>query len=1059
MVILLKLSKVEELIINNSSKYNMEKGIQILNDKKVLKLNVHKIDNIYNLYGSFKENSSNKLFSSHLKIDTKSEKIISCECGCDFYLDLPRNDKNIYLCEHLIATGLNFIEVARSNLKKKTSGNKYNNILNKLYYIDSIKIMNNPIKKIKLALDVSIKEIIETEEKKFDINLYINNGYSYPMRNIKEWLDSYFNKKDYIIGKGFVYTPEKYYFSNEDINLLEYLYEYSCQLNQSKSTIRISEKFLRRLFNNLINKKVKFIFNYVTYICDVKKLDLPLSFTLKKIKENYILTTKKNQPIPLNKQCDVFIYNKDIYVPSIEQIEVYKVLIRELRNRNKIIFNKDLNITELRNLLIYLETVSKDIYLDDSIIEFINKNTEVTLNFRKQFHKFICDVSLICEEKEISYTQIITDKELGDKYHKKIQMVESELNKCRFYYRNETFEFLGTDDEYYIFLKKGLNDLGNFAKIINLENNKYCRFKTLNFKEFTFYKNIENKYTFSYELNDLSKDDFYKITNEYKNNKQYMKLSDNTYIDFQDKETSKILDILDILDLGKDSEFLDVNKMYYLNEKLKSCSLFSNVKEQIEKAINEINDLNKLDFSIPRDLNGHLRNYQIEGYKWFKSLGYLNLGGILSDEMGLGKTIQTIAFLLSEKDKKSLIVVPTSLIYNWISEFNKFAPSLRIGIIYGSVNERKDILSNIKDYDIFITTYGLLKNDIDNYEELKFQYLILDEGQNINNYKTKVSASVRKINSRVRFVLTGTPIENNLMELWSIFDFIMPGYLYSKEEFSKRFLKNEKNMLNELKLLISPYILKRNKKDVLKELADKIENKVVVKLPKKQKELYDSLLLEIKNKINSSKGQENAIELFSYLMKLRQMCLDPSLLLDNYNDENGKLSITEEIILNNMSEHKIVVFSQFTSMLKRIEESIKKKNIEYVYLDGSTTAKKRVELVDKFNNNNNIKVFLISLKAGGTGLNLTSSDIVIHFDPWYNPSIHDQASDRTHRIGQKNVVNIYKLIAKDTIEEKIFLMQEDKRNLISEVLENDDINKKNIVDKLNNEEIINIILR
>ncbi|CAI3598833.1 hypothetical protein CNEO4_1480010 [Clostridium neonatale] len=353
----------------------------------------------------------------------------------------------------------------------------------------------------------------------------------------------------------------------------------------------------------------------------------------------------------------------------------------------------------------------------------------------------------------------------------------------------------------------------------------------------------------------------------------------------------------------------------------------------------------------------------------------------------------------------------------------------------------------------------MLKNDIDDYKEINFEYLILDEGQNINNYKTQTAKVVREINSSIRFVLTGTPIENNLIELWSIFDFIMPGYLYSKDEFTRKFLKDDKNMLEELKLLISPYILKRNKKDVLKELPDKIENKVLVTLPKKQKELYDSLLLEIKNKINNEREKENTIELFSYLMKLRQMCLDPSLILESYSGNNGKLNVTEEIIEKNINEHKIVIFSQFTSMLKRIEEKIKYKNINYVYLDGSTSAKKRIELVEQFNNDENIRIFLISLKAGGTGLNLTSSDIVIHFDPWYNPGVHDQASDRAHRIGQKRVVNIYKLIAKDTIEETIYLMQEYKKNLINEVLENDDITDNDVLNRLSNEQIINIILR
>ncbi|WP_159150894.1 DEAD/DEAH box helicase, partial [Clostridium neonatale] len=529
--------------------------------------------------------------------------------------------------------------------------------------------------------------------------------------------------------------------------------------------------------------------------------------------------------------------------------------------------------------------------------------------------------------------------------------------------------------------------------------------------------------------------------------------------DLNNTEISNILDIFSILNIESEKSILDINKLYYLNEKIKDNKSFLEVRKNLENVIKEITDIGELKFTIPDDLNGNLRGYQMEGYKWFKSLSYFNLGGILADEMGLGKTIQTITFLLSEKLKKSLVVVPTSLIYNWISEFNKFAPALKIGIVYGDVKERKKIIQDSDKYNILITTYGLLKNDIDDYKEINFEYLILDEGQNINNYKTQTAKVVREINSSIRFVLTGTPIENNLIELWSIFDFIMPGYLYSKDEFTRKFLKDDKNMLEELKLLISPYILKRNKKDVLKELPDKIENKVLVTLPKKQKELYDSLLLEIKNKINNEREKENTIELFSYLMKLRQMCLDPSLILESYSGNNGKLNVTEEIIEKNINEHKIVIFSQFTSMLKRIEEKIKYKNINYVYLDGSTSAKKRIELVEQFNNDENIRIFLISLKAGGTGLNLTSSDIVIHFDPWYNPGVHDQASDRAHRIGQKRVVNIYKLIAKDTIEETIYLMQEYKKNLINEVLENDDITDNDVLNSLSNEQIINIILR
>ena len=1055
----MKLSKFEELIIKNSSKYNIEKGKELLKNKELLKLNIHKNDYIYNIYGNFKQENSNEFFSSHLKIDTKNEKIISCRCGCDYFFDISKNDKNIYMCKHLYATGFKFIEAAKSNLKKKNTENIEKNILKKLYYIDDIKHINNCVEKTKVTLSVSVKEVIDANGRNFDIGLYIINGRSYPVLSIGEWLKSYFNKQEYILGKGFIYTYKKYYFSKEDIDLLEYLYEYSCEFNSNKSSIRVSNRFLRRFFNKLIDKKVKLIFNSTTYLCNIKKCDLPLFFTLKQVKDKYVLTTRKNHPIPLNERFDIFMYDKDIYIPSSEQIEIYKVLFNELKNKGQIEINGSISIEELQDLLIYLNAAGEKINLDDNLIELINKNTEVTLYFRKQLDRRTCDAVLICNNEEVEYKIVIDNRNLCEKYSKKLNRIESELNKNRFYYRNETFEFLGTDDEYYDFLKYGLKNLENIANINISDNYNFFKLKKIKFNDFNLTINNDNKYDFSFKLDEINEYDFKNIIKEYKNNKSYIKLCDGSYIDLNNTEISNILDIFSILDIESEKSILDIGKLYYLNEKIKDNEAFVKVKKKLENVIKEITKMHELKFTIPDDLNGNLRSYQIQGYKWFKSLSYLNLGGILADEMGLGKTIQAITFLLSEKIKKSLVVVPTSLIYNWISEFNKFAPALNVGIVYGDVKERKKIIQDSSKYNILITTYGLLKNDINEYKELNFEYLILDEGQNINNYKTQTAKAVRKIDSNIRFVLTGTPIENNLIELWSIFDFIMPGYLYSKDEFTRKFLKEDKGMLEELKLLISPYILKRNKKDVLKELPDKIENKVLVKFPKEQREVYDSLLLEIRKKISNKNEKENTIELFSYLMKLRQMCLDPSLIFENYSGDNGKLNATEEIIEKNINEHKIVIFSQFTSMLKKIEKKIKEKNINYVYLDGATSAKKRIELVDEFNNDNSIRIFLISLKAGGTGLNLTSSDIVIHFDPWYNPGVHDQASDRAHRIGQKNIVNVYKLIAKDTIEETIYLMQEDKKSMISEVLGNNDIIGNDVLNRLNNEQIINIILR
>ena len=402
--------------------------------------------------------------------------------------------------------------------------------------------------------------------------------------------------------------------------------------------------------------------------------------------------------------------------------------------------------------------------------------------------------------------------------------------------------------------------------------------------------------------------------------------------------------------------------------------------------------------------------------------------------MGLGKTLQTITFLLSEKGRKSVIVTPTSLIYNWKSEFEKFAPNLNIKIIHGNKEERIFTKEYIKEYDVLLTTYGTLRNDYNLYEDINFDYCIIDEAQNIKNSLSQSSEVVKKLNAKVKFALTGTPIENNLMELWSLFDYIMPGYLYSKKKFQDKFIKNEKGII-ELKKYIKPFILRRLKNDVMSELPDKIEKRYVVEMTKEQKKVYKTYIDDIKNKMKEKDLTKDKITIFSYLTKLRQLALDPGILVDGYIGGSGKIDVTVDLInefINN--NHKILLFSQFTSVLDSIKTIFDAEGIEYFYLDGSTKASERVSLVNEFNNSNKVKVFLISLKAGGTGLNLTSADVVIHFDPWWNPAIEDQATDRAHRFGQKNVVEVIKLISKGSIEEKIIKLQESKKEIINEIM-------------------------
>ena len=350
------------------------------------------------------------------------------------------------------------------------------------------------------------------------------------------------------------------------------------------------------------------------------------------------------------------------------------------------------------------------------------------------------------------------------------------------------------------------------------------------------------------------------------------------------------------------------------------------------------------------------------------------------------------------------------------------------------IKKKEFLQKNINEYDVLLTTYGTLRNDYNLYEDINFDYCIIDEAQNIKNSLSQSSEVVKKLNAKVKFALTGTPIENNLMELWSLFDYIMPGYLYSKKKFQDKFIKNEKGII-ELKKYIKPFILRRLKNDVMSELPDKIEKRYVVEMTKEQKKVYKTYIDNIKNKMKEKDLIKDKITIFSYLTKLRQLALDPGILVDGYIGGSGKIDVTVDLInefINN--NHKILLFSQFTSVLDSIKTIFDAEGIEYFYLDGSTKASERVSLVNEFNNSNKVKVFLISLKAGGTGLNLTSADVVIHFDPWWNPAIEDQATDRAHRFGQKNVVEVIKLISKGSIEEKIIKLQESKKEIINEIM-------------------------
>lgn len=590
---------------------------------------------------------------------------------------------------------------------------------------------------------------------------------------------------------------------------------------------------------------------------------------------------------------------------------------------------------------------------------------------------------------------------------------------------------------------------------------------------------------------EMSKEELIDILSRYNKRKKYYRLKDGSFVQKEDSGLDILADLKETLQLTdqqlmQESVPVDTYRALYIDQQLRDNPVISSVRDKnFRSLIRNMKTVEDNDFEIPTELEPILRGYQKTGFLWLKTLSANAFGGILADDMGLGKTLQVICYLLSEyqereiqekskkepvekeqdienegrqREKKSsddrlrrnaLIVAPASLVYNWNSELERFAPRLAVRMIVGTAAQRRTLLEAADEGEILITSYDLLRRDIDFYKKYRFRCQIIDEAQYIKNHSTQAAKAVKKIKADTRFALTGTPVENRLSELWSIFDYLMPGFLYSysrfREELEVQIVQHESEEASErLRKMIRPFVLRRLKKDVLRDLPDKLEENMYTRLEGEQQKLYDAHVKRMKLLLDKQSEEEfntSKIVILSELTKLRQICCDPALLFEEYKGESAKLEMCVDLIRNAVENgHKILVFSQFTTMLSRLADRLENEETAYYMLTGSTGKEKRAKLVEEFNKEDNpTAVFLISLKAGGTGLNLTTADIVIHYDPWWNLAVQNQATDRAHRIGQKNVVNVYKLIAKDTIEENIVKLQEKKHALADQILNGADM--------------------
>lgn len=554
------------------------------------------------------------------------------------------------------------------------------------------------------------------------------------------------------------------------------------------------------------------------------------------------------------------------------------------------------------------------------------------------------------------------------------------------------------------------------------------------------------------DTGDIPPEELVDLLHSYRQKKKYHRLKNGTFVRMEESSVGMLEEMAAALRLTpkemiRGNMHLPVYRALYLDRLLEEHEdVYSKRDSHFKQIVKSFKTIKDAAFEEPESLSATMRQYQKNGYRWLRTLESWNFGGILADDMGLGKTLQMIAVLLAAKLEgktgTSLIVTPASLVFNWGEEFKKFAPELKVTLAAGTQAERQKRLEESVHSDVLITSYDLLKRDAALYEGREFLYQVLDEAQYIKNHTTAAAKAVKVIKSRFRFALTGTPIENRLSELWSIFDYLMPGFLYGYDTFRREFeipvvKNNDQEAMERLQRMVGPFILRRLKQDVLRDLPEKTEEVRYVQMTGKQRKLYDGQAIHLRSLLDHQSEEEfnnSRFQVLTELTRLRQICCDPALCFEDYGDETAKTDACMELVQSAVDGgHRLLVFSQFTSMLDILSSRLDGEHVEHFMITGATPKEKRLQLVNAFNGGA-VPVFLISLKAGGVGLNLTGADMVVHYDPWWNLAAQNQATDRAHRIGQQKNVTVYKLITKDSIEEKVLELQETKRELADRII-------------------------
>ena len=855
----------------------------------------------------------------------------------------------------------------------------------------------------------------------------------------KNLLDAIYNGKQLIISKNFTLNMEEQFLSKEEEEVAHFLYETYDQgyTYYGSSGLTLSGGTVKQFLKILTGKR--FFLN--DYLISEQKDEFPVTTILEKVDDKYSARLEELDKLQ--------IITHDFEYVQMENI-LYHVP-KKSRNLLQLLFGQHVNELkfDVNNLELFKECVLplvKDkIQVDSSVPDIIITGTPDVKIYFDLYEDFIaCNLKFIYGEEEIDYLDEKVTKVVRDDSYE--QEVANKVYGYGFLVENNKM-ILTELDSIVNFLEEGLKQIAEEYEIYTTEKLKNVGVVKKTSISSTFSIGKDNIMSYSFDLGNIDSKEIEKIFASMERKKKYYRLKSGDILALEENqnliEFKELAEDLELKENSLEEGEISKYKAIYLDSLKENSHMKIQTNNLFKQLINDFYAYKDSKISLTTKDKKLLRPYQVEGVRWLYTLTKTGFGGILADEMGLGKSIQTIYYikemLKENAEYKFLIVVPTSLVYNWENEFKKFAPDMNYKMVVGIKSKRHE--ENIEAANILITTYGLLREDKELYQDICFKTMIIDEAQNIKNVNTEVTKTVKAIKAETKFALTGTPIENSISELWSIFDYIMPGYLGNIKSFESKYkisdIEGDSQKLNILNRLIQPFLLRRYKKDVIKDLPDKIENNIYVELTDLQKQFYLKELERVNEEMDSileTGGLSKARFLILQLLtKLRQICIDPKILYKNYEGGSGKMNEFVHVVKTSVQNgHKILVFTSFRDALSLAQKRLDEEGITSYEIDGSTSSKKRMELVERFNEDET-SVFFIMLKAGGTGLNLTGADVVIHLDLWWNPQAENQATDRAHRIGQKNVVEVIKFISKGTIEEKILDLQ-NKKKLLSDKL-------------------------